>query len=191
MERVAGLSDRIHLDFMDEDFTGTKSINLEQAWWDESKTVDLHVMFSKPQLHLATIVSMQPNLVVIHAEAECNFEEFSRELSRHNIKTGLALLQGTSVESVKHLLPFFSHVLIFSGDLGHHGGTADLDLLAKISEIRALAPDIEISWDGGITDKNALALNAGGVDVLNVGGFIQSSESPKSSYDLLVNLLKS
>ena len=32
--------------------------------------------------------------------------------------------------------------------------------------------DLEFGWDGGITDQNVAVLVNGGVDVLNVGGFI-------------------
>jgi pentose-5-phosphate-3-epimerase len=79
----------------------------------------------------------------------------------------------------------FDQVLIFSGHLGYHGGEADLGLLDKVAKVRAHHPEAEIAWDGGINDQNAAKLVAGGVNVLNVGGYIQNSSTPQEAYATL------
>lgn len=76
--------------------------------------------------------------------------------------------------------------MIFSGDLGHYGGTASLMQLEKIRLVRAIRPSIEIGWDGGVTIDNAFSLTQGGVDVLNVGGTIARSNEPAETYKQLV-----
>ena len=83
---------------------------------------------------------------------------------------------------------YYDHVLIFSGDLGKHGGVADLSLLEKVNKIKALHPGAEIGWDGGINDTNAAKLIDGGVSVLNVGGFIQKSQKPDEAYAKLKSI---
>ncbi|MGI0133798.1 MAG: hypothetical protein ACREBW_02415, partial [Candidatus Micrarchaeaceae archaeon] len=82
------------------------------------------------------------------------------------------------------------HVLIFSGHLGHFGGSADTRLLAKVRELRSLKPSVEIGWDGGVNATNAAELAAGGVDVLNVGGFIQHAVNPVQAYSYLEDLVQ-
>ena len=69
-------------------------------------------------------------------------------------------------------------------------GKFDLELIKKVAAVRIHHPDAEIGWDGGINDQNARQLADNGVDVLNVGGFIQDSDNPKTSYEAIVSALK-
>lgn len=188
LSRVQDFAGRIHLDFMDGIFAPTTSIALENAWWQPGPIIDLHVMYKNPLEKLETIIKLQPHLVIIHAEAE-NFVEFFDELEDMGIKKGVALLPATPVQDIEKLLPQLDHVLIFSGDLGHFGGTADLGLLHKVNELRKLKPQIEIAWDGGINDQNVRELALGGIDVLNVGGYIQKADQPEEAYATLTSAL--
>ena len=184
LERIQGFANRIHLDFMDGEFAPAKSVELTEIWWQPGPMVDFHIMYQRPLEHLETIVRLQPHLVIIHAEAD-NVAEFLDKMSGLGIKKGLALLQRTSVESISQYLPMLDHVLIFSGDLGHFGGSVDLQLLDKVRLLKQVKPDLEIGWDGGINSTNIATLAAGGIDVLNIGGFIQKAEVPEDAYDTL------
>jgi ribulose-phosphate 3-epimerase len=77
-------------------------------------------------------------------------------------------------------------VLLFSGDLGHYGGHADLELLDKVARIKEINPKAEIGWDGGANESNVKQLADGGVDTITVGGAIQNSENPENTYATLV-----
>lgn len=186
IERVEPFVKRLHIDFMDGQFASPKSPNIIQAWWPEGVTVDFHVMYEKPIEHRESIISLNPNLVIFHAEADMgHFAQQNEELRSLGIKTGLALLQKTRLAEVKDWLDKIDHLLIFSGSLGKHGGTADLSLLAKGKEAKNLNPNLEIGWDGGINDRNAKELIDAGVDVLNVGGYIHHSDNPAHAYATL------
>ena len=188
LENIQGFAHRIHIDLMDGIFAPTRSVPISKVWWQPGPMVDLHVMYMQPMKQLEHIVMLQPHLVVVHAEAE-DVLDFLHELEDLGIKRGLALLQKTPVENIRELLPQLAHVLIFSGDLGHHGGTADITLLHKAQLLKKYKPSIEIGWDGGINDENAAVLAAGGVDVLNVGGYIQNADDPEGAYDKLREVL--
>ena len=110
---------------------------------------------------------------------------FAAELHKEGIKAGLALLPETPVSNVEQILHSFDHMLIFSGNLGFFGGEADMSLTAKAKEAKEHHPELEVGWDGGINPGNARQLAEAGVDVLNVGGFIQNSENPLASYQEL------
>lgn len=75
------------------------------------------------------------------------------------------------------------------GNLGYHGGTANLELLSKVRDIREHHPDVELAWDGGINADNVRQLVEAGVDILNVGGFIQKAADPAARYQELADLL--
>jgi ribulose-phosphate 3-epimerase len=186
MARIAPFAERIHVDFSDGVLAPVKLINPIQAYWPEGKLADLHLMLKKPAEHLETAISLKPNMVIIHAEADGDLLSIMRQLRAVNIKTGVALLQATDPQTVHDLIADADHVLIFSGDLGHFGGTADLTLLGKVSTIRAINANVEIGWDGGVSADNIAQLSLGGVEVFDVGGHIQQAPDPQEAYATLI-----
>ena len=185
MIRIAPFANRIQIDLMDGQFAPTTSIPLDRIWWDEPIQADVHLMYRRPMEYLGQLIQLKPHMVIVHFEAEIPHEHFASELKRHGIKVGLSLLKDTSVTIAAEVLSLYDHLLIFSGDLGKFGGQADLGLLQKVVQTRAVKLNIEIGWDGGINADNARALADGGVNVLNVGGFIQKSSNPEDAYATL------
>lgn len=189
IEQVRPFATRIHIDLMDGEFAPTVSPGLQSVWWPHELQADIHLMYQRPMEQLEMLVELRPHMVIIHNEADVHHMHFAAELHKHGIKTGLALLHDTPVTYAEQIMHSFDQVLIFSGDLGKHGGVADLALLAKVAEIRAHHPEVEIAWDGGISAENAKALVEGGVQVLNAGGFIQKSHNPAEAYQRLAGLI--
>ncbi len=185
VNRIAQFATRIHIDLADGQFAPTKTIPIDQAWWPGGVRADLHVMYQKPFEHYKVFLSLAPQMVIVHAESDGNFVPFAELMHRHGIEVGVALKPKTPVELIRPALEWIDYVLVFSGDLGHFGGQADLALLDKVKLLRQLKPQLEIGWDGGINNVNAKALAAGGVDVLNVGGFIQHAADPRMAYGML------
>lgn len=191
MERVENLAARIQVDLMDGDFAPTKSPDIENIWFPEDKTIDLHLMYRHPADVLNDVFELHPHMLIVHKEANVDFPTLATSLRAGGVKVGLAILQDTGVQDCLEELEYTDHVLIFSGDLGHFGGQADLNLLKKVEQLKKYKPSLEIGWDGGVSPENARALIEGGVDVLNVGGFIQNAADPKAAYEELINLLQS
>lgn len=182
MQRVEGFAERIQIDLKDNIFAMGECMELDKIWWPQNIVADIHVMYQDPQNHLDTLIRLNLSMVIVHSESNCDVPKFAADLKEHGIKTGLAVLQPTTIGEVAYILPHVQHLLIFSGDLGHFGGTADLSLTAKIGYAKEVNPNLEFGWDGGINDQNAIELAKAGVDVLNVGGYIQNSDNPESAY---------
>jgi ribulose-phosphate 3-epimerase len=189
MNRLVDFALRIHIDIADGTLTPNKLVSLDQVWWPGGVWADIHLMNRRPLDYVDQLVALSPQMVIVHAEGEGSFETFAQIMHRHGIETGVAILQDTPVAAIAPALPLIDNVLIFAGNLGSYGGKADLRLLQKVRQLRQLKPQLEISWDGGINDKNAYELAKGGIDVLNVGGFIQKSRDPQAAYATLVNEL--
>lgn len=151
---------------------------------------DIHLMFQRPIEHLETLVSLRPNLVILHVEADGDITAMIRHLQECGIKAGVCLLQQTEVHSARDAIAQSDHVLIFSGSLGRFGGSVDLTQLEKITEIKQINPEVEIGWDGGANAQNAKQLSDAGVDVINVGGAIQRASEPDVAYATLVSSIK-
>ncbi|GAC1386585.1 MAG: ribulose-phosphate 3-epimerase [Candidatus Saccharimonadales bacterium] len=190
LEQVLPFAHRIHIDLMDGDFTPTASPSLDKIWLPHEALCDLHVMFRRPMDYVDQLIRIKPHMVIVQAEAEVHHMHFAALLHQHDIETGIAILQDTPVSNVEQIMHSFDQVLVFSGNLGYHGGHAELSLLEKVREIKLHHPDVEVAWDGGINADNASALASHGVSVLNVGGFIQNSENPQAAYATLEHILQ-
>lgn len=190
IEQVREFAKHIHIDLMDGQFAPTKSPDLSKIWWPADVRADIHLMYQEPMNYLPQLINLKPRMVIIHNEAHVHHMHFAAELHKEGIDVGLAILHDTPIEYAYQIMHSFDQVLVFSGKLGYHGGEADLGLLDKVHKIQAHHPDAEIAWDGGINDHNAQQLVEAGVDILNVGGFVQKSSDPAKAYAKLKEVTK-
>ena len=185
IERVSPFAVRLHIDLADGVFAPSKTIPIDQVWWPGGVRADLHVMYQKPFEHAKLLLGLRPQLIIVHAEAEGDFVAFAEAAHAQGVEVGVALKHATSPELLRPALQWIDHVLVFSGNIGHFGGQADVNLLSKVTQLRALKPQLEIGWDGGVNGQNARVLAQGDVDVLNVGGYIQHAADPAGVYHSL------
>jgi ribulose-phosphate 3-epimerase len=186
MEKIHQLADRVHIDITDGEFAPSFTINASEAWWPEGWHADIHAMVARPSEYVDQLIALKADLVIFHAEVQEDLMPVLQKVKAADIKTGIALQRPTVPSTVAPLIEAVDHVMIFSGDLGKYGGSASLMQLEKVRLIRAIKPEVEIGWDGGVNLENAFNLAQGGVDVLNVGGTIAKSADPGETYKALV-----
>lgn len=185
-EKVGAFAQRVHIDISDGEFAPTFLLSEASLYWPESWDVDVHAMVARPSEHLAALIQLKPSMVIVHAEVKEDVLKIFEQLKAAGIKAGVALLKTTVPSTVEPIIKAADHVMIFSGDLGHHGGTASMMQLEKVRLVKRIRPDVEIGWDGGVNLENAYSLTQGGVEVLNVGGTIAESKNPTETYNALV-----
>lgn len=190
IEQTLSYASRLHIDLADGIFTANKLTNIEDVWWPGGVRADLHIMYKDPFVHADALLALQPQLIIVHAEAAGDYFAFAARARNHGIEVGVALLPETPVSLIAGALAQIDHVLIFSGKLGHFGGHADLKLLHKVAQLRRLKPTLEIGWDGGVSDSNAQALVKGGIDVLNAGGYLHGTQDAATAYAKLKALVE-
>lgn len=186
IERLQPFAQRVHIDISDGEFAPTFLLAENQIYWPKEWIVDIHAMVARPGEHLQALIALKPNLIVFHAETGQNLTPILNEIKKNGIKAGVALQRPTVPTMVSAAIENADHVLVFSGDLGHYGGTASLMQLEKVRLIKAINPNVEIGWDGGVSVDNAYTLTQGGVDVLNTGSAIAGSDDPATAYATLV-----
>lgn len=189
MNRIKSFAKRIQIDLTDGVFAKTPTVALEQVWVPDAISADLHLMYKEPADYIDEALKLNPSMIIVHAEADGNFLKIADKAHKQGVKVGVALLPKTSTHRVKPSLPEIDHILIFSGNLGEFGGIADLHLLDKIKQLKEWKESLEFGWDGGVNSSNAEQLVEGGVDVLNVGGYIQNSADPLNSFNELNTLI--
>ena len=178
-------SKRIQIDVADGEFTPVATLPLQSIRWQEGLTIDLHMLVLRPSEHLARILELKPSLCIFHAEANEDLNPTLDALAGAGIKTGIALLKGTYLGDVQALIQKVDHVLIFSGNLGQQGGTADLLQTEKVPIIKSIKNDVEIGWDGGANLKNVRTLAQCGIDIIDVGSAISQAEDPAAAFRAL------
>jgi ribulose-phosphate 3-epimerase len=183
MDRAAGLSDRIHVDICDGQFADAKTVDLAQVYAPDNAKLDLHLMVDDPTSVHETALSLKPELIIFHAESQGDVGALIEKTRQLGVKAGLAILPQTKLEDVETLLAKVDHALIFTGHLGHNGGQFQTQQLERAAAIKNSHPEVEVSVDGGVSDKNAALITLQGVDVLFVGGFLQNSPDPQAAFD--------
>lgn len=183
LKRIEGFVRRLHVDISDGVFTPNKTIDLAQVYEVGDSEVDLHLMITNPAQVLEMVISTGPQLVICHAEAQANWPELFQQWQEVGIKTGLALRADTPVSKIKHILPSLDHVLVFTGDhIGHNHSHFQPETLAKITEIKQINPNVEVSVDGGMNPQHAKSAVESGADVIVTGGYVVDADDPKAAY---------
>ena len=183
VEAIFPFAERVHIDVTDGNFAPNLTLPETQIWWPQEWKVDIHMMVARPSEHIDTIIQLNPNMVIFHAEVEEDLVPiFERLKNETMIKPGLALLRSTVPETVATAIQAAEHILIFSGNLGEMGGHASMMQLEKIRLIKKINSNVEIGWDGGANLSNIFNLAQSGVDVINVSSAIMNSQNPEQSY---------
>jgi ribulose-phosphate 3-epimerase len=186
-QKINPFAKRVHIDTSDGEFASNFLVASDKLWWPSEWTADIHAMVARPSEHVQALIALKPHLIIFHAEVQEDLLPILQLVKQSGIKAGVALQRPTVPHTVGSLIEAADHVMIFSGDLGHYGGTASLMQLEKARLIRAIKRDVEIGWDGGVTVENAFSLSQGGINVLNVGSTLAKAADPTSTYATLVN----
>jgi ribulose-phosphate 3-epimerase len=182
-ELIAGISDYAHLDLASSDFESASALlDYKNTYLEPVITYSVHLMHKDPVPAVQHFLELPepPKMIILQVESDSGSLLEAIKLIKDSPSTslGLAILQKTKPEDFSQLISMASQVLIFSGNLGEHGGKADLSLVSKIPEIKKVSPDVEVAWDGGINSENIPELSKAGVDVFYVGGEIHKSSDP-------------
>ncbi len=191
IKKYYGFAKRVHIDVSDGSLTSATTVPLSAVWWPKGWTTDIHLMSAEPSKHVDTILKLRPNLVIFHAEAKEDLKPIFKTLQDNGIKAGVAIVKGIYPGNIRGILEAADHALIFSGNLGQYGGTADLLLLEKVALIQNIKRSIEIGWDGGANKDNIHILAHGGVNVINCGSAISKADDPAKAYNDLDALTES
>ena len=185
IEKIKPFAKRVHIDISDGEFAPSFLLGESQLWWPPEWQVDVHCMVMRPSEHLAALIALKPSMITFHVEIQEDRAALISQIKAAGIKAGIALLRSTVPSTVAEIIKLADHVMVFSGDLGKYGGTASLMQLEKVRLIKAINPNVEIGWDGGVSIDNAYTLAQGGVSVLNSGGAISKAEDPAEAYATL------
>jgi ribulose-phosphate 3-epimerase len=184
-KQIAPFATRVQIDVTDGEFAPATTKLEDITTMPPNWLVDFHMMVNRPSDYVERLIALKPNLVIFHAEAAENILPALEALKKAEIKAGVALLPQSFPNDFASYLSAAEHALIFAGNLGENGGTANLLQAEKVQLIKAIKPSLEIGWDGGANLKNVFTLNRAGIDVINVGAALRKAEDMSGMYEAL------
>ena len=160
--------DYFHIDVMDGDFVpnfGCGTEILKAIKRNSNVPMDVHLMVSDPSRHIKLFHGLGAEIISIHAEADRHASRTLAAIRELGATPGLAINPGTSIETIKELLPLCDHVLVMTVNPGFYGQPFLEFTVNKIQALGKLAKEYGFSLcvDGNINKDKVSRLAPLGV----------------------------
>jgi ribulose-phosphate 3-epimerase len=169
----------IHVDVMDGHFVPNITIgplvvkSLQSLVHGAGALLDVHLMIEHPEQYITQFVAAGADMVVVHQEACTHLHRVLGQIREAGALAGVALNPATPVETLAEARYHCDMVLIMSVDPGFGGQSFIPTSTDKIARTRGYLPEnVTIEIDGGVTEFNAGALVAAGVNWLVAGSSV-------------------
>ena len=179
-------SEWLHVDVMDGHFVPNISIGpvvIKGLRKYTKQVLDTHLMISDPEKYVEEFVKAGSDRITFHIETVENPYGLIEKIKELNVQVGISIKPGTSVDSVRELIPLIDQVLVMSVEPGFGGQAfmpSAIDKIKELSELRKLwNPELLIVVDGGINDTTGKQCKEAGADVLVAGSYVFNSETPE------------
>ena len=157
---------------------------------------EVHLMIQNPRALGIEFALAGAERILGHVEAFTSPDAASgalREWKENGAReVGLGALLPTSIELIEPFVPLCDVVhLMTIASIGTQGIPYDARGMARIAEFHARFPDIPISVDGGVSEKNIAELVRAGARRFGVGSALSKAENPAAAYEALKALAES
>ena len=168
-------ADYIHLDILDGTFTPEPSFELKE--FSKIKTnipYDIHIMSTNLDFQVEEAIKLKPIVITIQYEACRKLDKYIDLIKENNIKVGIAINPGTSINKVKKYFDKIDYLLIMSVQAGYGGQEFIPSTIKKLDKLNKMNPNFLVGVDGGINYENTKLL-LGKADILVVGSYVTAS----------------
>jgi len=165
-------ADGLHVDIMDGHFVPNLSMGpdvVRMARRECRLHLSVHLMVTRPDIYAPVFAEAGADTVLIHVEAACAPGPVLDDLRRRGKRAGLTLNPETPAAALEPWLDRIHEALCTTVHPGFGGQAFIATVLPKIAAIRKLAPNLDISVDGGIDTATAERAAGQGANILLAG----------------------
>ena len=183
IDSIAGVSDLLHLDVMDDVFVPNFTFDFEAASTiinESSLAVDAHLMVADVDLIAVQYAELGCASVTIHAEATENIPQTLKNIRRAGSRSSLGIKPNTQIEQYAEFIDDLDMFLIMTVEPGFGGQKFMENMMEKVRTTRKMIGDrpIWLQVDGGISLQTIeIALEAG-ADTFVVGSAVFNAPDP-------------
>lgn len=184
--------DLVHVDVMDGHFVPNLTIGpvvVSAVAKAATKPLDIHLMVENNTFFVDLFAPLNPKYISFHIEEEKHPHRLIQKIRDYGISPAITLNPHTSLSSIEYLLEDLDMVLLMSVNPGFGGQKFIPSVLEKSARLKEMIlkrnTQTLIEVDGGVNDKNILALKNAGVDIVVAGNFVFGSSDYKKAIDSL------
>ena len=183
IDRIASVSDLLHLDVMDDVFVPNFTFDFEAASKiikESPLPVDAHLMVANVDQIAVQYAEIGCASVTIHAEATSNIPETLKNIRAAGSRASLGIKPNTSIEDYIDCVDLVDMFLIMTVEPGFGGQKFMENMMDKVKRTRQLIGDRDI-WlqvDGGVSMQTIEHALAAGADTFVVGSAVFNAADP-------------
>jgi len=181
-------AEAIHLDVMDGIFVPNLSFGLsviESIRKVSDLMFDVHLMIKEPLSYIEQFAKAGSDMITFHLESDSDVQATIDAIKAQGKKVGISIKPATPVEALVPYLDQLDLVLVMSVEPGFGGQSFMPECLPKIAAIRALAPDVLISVDGGINGETSKLVKQAGANMLVAGSYFFKAEDKAAAVEAM------
>lgn len=183
IDRIAHVSDLLHLDVMDNLFVPNFTFDFESASKIIAESilpVDAHLMVLDADTIAPQYAEIGCASVTLHAEATRDIATTLRAIRNAGARAGLAVKPGTEITDYEDFTDFVDMFLIMTVEPGFGGQSFMKSMIPKISRARKIIGDrpIWLQVDGGISTETIEIAAAAGANTFVAGSAVFRAQDP-------------
>jgi ribulose-phosphate 3-epimerase len=186
IQRVAEVSDLLHLDIMDGKFVPNETFSIQESKKiiaESALKTDVHLMIADADNTVIPYFETTAISLTVHLEALAKPLETLRNIRSHGKRAGLAIKPGTPIDSIQPFLMELDMILIMTVEPGFGGQKFMAEMMPKVATARRWldANNLDDTWlqvDGGVNLETIKIARNSGADTFVAGSVVYKSENP-------------